>query len=206
MSVIAAVERLAMSPEASIDSGFRQGRDAVLRQLESRSGRDESALVDVYIAGMQDDIANLRQRALPFEVPADYVDFLEIYAGLIIDNDEFRLEVFGIGPRVEEWYGFIDSDEATAEPGKDGFLPVAALSSRGLLRHRSKRVEFYLDLAGVIQKQSVIGVGPWEGRDLPPETVLKDLAAHPTLWSKIADSFTEWLERVGVTRGAFNYF
>ena len=206
MSVIAAVERLRMLPEAYIDSGFRQGRDAVLRQLESRTGEDESASVDVYLAGMKDDIANLRQRALPFYVPEDYIEFLETYAGLSIDDIEFRLVVFGIGPRVEDWYASIVSDEAWAEPGKDGLLPVATLISRSLVRHRSKRVSFFIDLSGGIQEQCVIGVGPWGADDLRPQTVLKDPRAHSALWAKTANSFTEWLEQAGETRGAFNYF
>jgi hypothetical protein len=206
MSVEAAVERLRILPEAQIDSGLRQGRDAVLKQLESRTGQDERASVDVYVAGMQEHITSLRQRASPFEVPADYIEFLETYAGLSIYNEQYYLQVFGIGPQVEDWYASIISDEAKSDPGKDGFLKLAKLSSNRLVRHRSKRVEFYIDPSGVIKVQCIIGVGPWGGGDLRPETVLKDLRAHPALWAKTSISFTEWLELAGVPRGAFNYF
>jgi len=113
MSVVETVERWRSLPGAFVDSGFRQGRDEVLQQLETRSGQDESALVDVYLSGMQSDIETLRRRATPYAIPGDYILFLETYAGFSIEEDDrYYLNGYGIGPYVEEMYGSTDSDTA----------------------------------------------------------------------------------------------
>jgi hypothetical protein len=202
MNVIEVIERIQRFPDAFVDCSFRQGRDAILRQLNERTGEDEEAFVDVTIEGIQDTIATLIQKAAPYDIPDDYIFFLEFYGGLAIDRDDYYLALLGVGPMVEEWYGSVDSDEALQEPGKYGFLSLGSLNFRGR-RFRFQSVSFFLDLAGVVQKHCVIGVGPWGQHTLTPYTILKDVRAHPGMWRKIANSFTEWLEQAAETHGVF---
>jgi hypothetical protein len=198
------VERIRLLPEAFVDCGFRQGRDAFLRQLESRTGKDEAHLVDVYIEGCRETIAELVQRVAPYDIPDDYIFFLEFYGGLAIIRDDYYFALLGDGPMVEEWYGSVVSDEALKEPGKYGFLSLGLLSFRKG-KYQFQYIDFFLDLAGFVRKHCVIGVGPWGQGTLTSWTILKDVHAHPDMWQKMANSFAEWLEQVAETRGSFGY-
>lgn len=204
MDVREAVKRIQLLSGAFVDCSFRQGRNAVLKQLEERTGRDEEAFVDVYIQEMQDTMATLIHKAVPYEVPEDYIFFLEFYGGLAIDRDDYNFSILGIGPMVEDWYGSVESDEAFPEPAKYGFLSLGSLNFREG-KYKFQHVDFFLDLAGIIQKHCVIGVGPWGQAGPTPSTIIQDIHAHPGRWQKIAPSFTEWLEQAAETGGAFSY-
>lgn len=204
MNLIETVERIRLISGTFIDCGFGQGRDMFLKQLEERTGNDESALVDVDIQGSRDLITKLIKRANPYNIPDDYIFFLENYGGLAIDRPNYRFSVLGVGPMVEDWYASVISDEAIQEPGKYSFLSLGSLNFREG-RYKFQHVDFFLDLAGIIQKHCVIGVGPWGAEDLTPDIVIKDIYAYPGKWQKIANSFTEWLEQAAQTEGAFIY-
>jgi hypothetical protein len=199
------VERIRRLPEAYVDRSFGQGRDAFLRQLEQRTGRDEVASVDLYIEGSRNTITGLVQKIAPYHIPDDYIFFLEYYGGLFIKGDHYSLSVLGTGPMVEEWYSSVNSDDALHEVRQYGFLTLGSLGFGEHPNYRFQEVTFFLDVAGNVQKHCVIGVGPW-GQETPtPVDILKDIHAHPDQWRKATDSFTEWLEQAAETNGAFGY-
>lgn len=204
MDVRKAVEHIQRIPGAYVDCSFRQGRDKVLKQLNERSGRDEKDLLDASIRDIQNTIVELIQEAAPYHIPDDYIFFLEFYGGLAIDKDNYRFSVFGVGPMVEEWYASVVSDVAFSEPGKSGVLSLGRMSFR-TGEYQFQYVTFFLDLAGILQENCVIGIGPWGKEELTSFTIIKDIHAYPGMWRKIANSFTEWLEQTSETQGSFNY-
>lgn len=204
MSVIEIINRIQLLPEARVDANFRQGQDEILKQLNKRTGEDASASVVSFIENSQNAIPELTQKVMPYDIPDDYIFFLEYYGGLVIRSDNYFFSVLGIGPMVEEWYGGIISDEAFPEPGKYGFLSLGSLNFREG-KYKSQYVDFFLDLAGIVQKHCVIGVGPC-GKDDPNSfEIIKDIHAYSHKWRRIANSFIEWLELAAETRGVFVY-
>jgi hypothetical protein len=203
-AVVEAAERIRRLPDVFVDCGVGQGRDAFQKQLEERSGKDESASVDGHIDDLRSTIEELAMRATPYGLPDDYVYFLEFYGGLAIDTDDYYFAIMGVGAMVEERYSSVVSDEALQNPGAYGFLSLGVLSFRAG-EHRFQRVSFFLDLTGTIQRYCVIGVGPWGKGTLTPDAILKALPAHHAMWQMTASSFTGWLERAADTRGAFGY-
>ncbi len=206
------VERLRPLPGTYIDCGFRQGRDAVLKQFRQQLDQDaqynvdRSATIDRFLSEMRNDIVELVKRAAPYELPEDYIYFLEYYGGLAIDGANCNFSVFGIGPMVETWYGYINTaDHVLMESGKLGWQSLGRLVFRKGHKYDFQRVLFYVDLIGAVQKNSVIGVGPWDGVEPQELTILSDIHAHPDLWRKLANSFTEWLEQASETQGSFVY-
>jgi hypothetical protein len=204
MQVIQVVERIRLLSEAFVDSSIRQGRDTILEQLRERGGPTADKIVDAFIAEISDTIATVVGKAKPYEIPDDYIFFLEFYGGLAIDRDDYYFSVFGVGPWVEHWYSSIVSDAVLQEPGEYGFLSLGSTNIRKG-EHRLQRVHFVLDLAGTVQEYCVIGVGPWGLGTPDPETVLQDLQGHSEMWRKLANSFTEWLEQAVDTEGSFGY-
>lgn len=200
------VERIRLLPEAYVDCGLRQGRDMIQKQLNERAGEEEKVeFVDAFIEDIQNTIASLIQRAKPYDIPDDYISFLEYYGGLFLWNDKYTLSLFGTGPMVEEWYSSVVSDEALQEVGQYGFLTIGSLNFREQHKYKFQYVTFFLDLAGHVQKHCVIGIGPWGAETLTPLDILKDIHAYPGTWQKVANSFTEWLELAAETEGAFIY-
>lgn len=205
MDVRRAVERIQLLPEAFVDCSIRQGRDAVLKQLRERDGSIADRIVDAFIAeDIRDTIATVAGKAKPYEIPDDYIFFLEFYGGLAIDRDDYYFSVFGVGPWVEHWYSSIVSDAVLQEPGEYGFLSLGRVTvHKG--EPGSPYISFFLDLAGTVQKHCVIGVGPWGLGTPDPDVVLQDLHGHSAMWRKLANSFTEWLEQAADTEGSFGY-
>jgi hypothetical protein len=206
MNVKRVIERIQSMQDTYVDCSIRQGRDAIHSQLNERAGKDEEAFVDITIEGMKSTIAALVQRAMPYELPDDYVFFLEFSGGLAMYNDDSDgwFSILGVGPMVEDWYGSVDGDEAVQDPGKCGFL---SLGSRGFGKgkYRFKRIVFLLDLTGTIHKHCVIGIGPCGEDTLSLSTIINDIHSYPNMWRKIANSFTEWLEQAAETHGTFGY-
>ena len=204
-SVIRAVDRIRAIPGADVDRNFGQGRQAVRDQIEmqwtdlKRRGElreiptDYDAQCDELITVAQEERAKLHNLVAPHHLPDDYVFFLEYYGGLFIGIDDYSLLVDGIGPMTEQWYGFIMGDNV---PYKDGLLNIGSLS------YDDEYVILFLDLAGVVQQNCVIGVkcGEEEEPDFLP--VIRNL---PHCWTKLADSFTAWLERIAETGGTLGY-
>ena len=209
MKIIDIVEKLRPSSWAYIDVGFRQGREAVLRQYKQQFEpyeEEPSQPIDDSLAFWQDAIKDLRKRAAPYDVPEDYIFFLEHYGGLAIDGAKLYFSIHGIGPMVETWYGYMNSgDHVLLESTQLGWLSLGDLVFRGSHKYSNQRVLFFLDLAGTIQKFSVIGIGPWDGVTPRASSVLNDIHAHSGLWKILATSFTEFLEQAAETRGEFRY-
>jgi hypothetical protein len=198
--VIRAVDRIRSQPGAHVDRNFRQGHDAVLAQIQSRLDKGDEPFVDEFIADGQKDIAQLHTIVAPHHLPDDYVFFLEYCGGLLIETDDYNLLVDGIGPMVEEWYGFIMSDDLVYE---NGFLSISDLAFK---RERvGRHVRCFLDLSGIIHLDSIIGVqyGPSVGYGLL--SILRDPRAYPDRWTKLADSFTGWLDLVAATEGKLGF-
>ncbi|MCB9419478.1 MAG: hypothetical protein H6667_06725 [Ardenticatenaceae bacterium] len=106
---------------------------------------------------------------------------------------------------VEEDYSSIISDNVIYQSGEWGFLSLGGLGFRHE-KYKFQYASFFLDIAGIIQKDAVISIGPWGKDTLVPLGILKDVHAYPQAWRKISNSFTEWLEYAGLTRGLFDYF
>lgn len=186
------------------DRGVLQGRRAILEQLEKRSGQNEEAMADTFIASARKAVADLVSKSSPYMVPKEYLYFLGYYGGLCISRDSHYFQILGIGPMVEEWYAAIDSDAAILQPGESGWLAVGSLSF-GEGKFRFQHVDFLLDLAGVVHKGCVVGVGPWGKDDPTPIDVVGDLFSHADKWKIVANSFREWLEQAAETNGLFTY-
>src|SRR5690349_14735927 len=111
MEVSVIVEQIRSLPDAYVDCGFLQGRDAVSRQLQQRDGGysntakhkqqhdiDKDAPADKYISFMQEAITELIERAKPYEIPKEYITFLQRYGGIMIDREGYVFSTYGIGP------------------------------------------------------------------------------------------------------------
>ena len=205
MNLTEVVKRIEQFPGALVDCSFGQGRDAFLKQLEARTGRNEKYSVDMYIEDCRDTIAELIERVATYEIPDDYISFLELYGGFLLDFDDYHLSTLGIGPMVENWYSSIDSDDALSEINQYGFIHVGGLSFGKYPEEKIQVVTFLQDLAGTIEKHCVIGIGPWRVDTLTPIDISKDIHAYPDYWRKVANSFTEWLVQVAETQGRFGY-
>jgi hypothetical protein len=200
-NVIRAIGRIQLIPGAHVDRNFGQGRDAVVKQHQIRLEKEQVSFIDEFITESQQAIGELHAWVAPYHLPEDYVFFLEFYGGLQIKTDDYSFFIDGIGPMVEEWYGFIMGDDAYYE---NGFLAIADLPL--LAEERiDQRVTFFLDLAGIIHQGCVIGIPSWKLGELGFPPILQDPHAHAECWVKHADSFTEWLDQVAATGGGLGY-
>jgi hypothetical protein len=201
--VIRIVSRIQLIHRARVDRNFGQGRDAMFAQLQARFGKaciKDVSDVNNDFASSQKYLDELRTWVAPCRLPEDYVFFLKFCGGLLIKIPPYNCIVAGIGPMTEEWYGFIMGDDALCE---NGFLLVGTLAFKG--EKLGQYVHFFLDLSGIIHQYCVIGMEAPKptGASLVP--ILRNPHAHPGRWSKHGDSFTEWLERLAATEGAFGY-
>jgi len=230
-SIIRSVERLRSLPNAFVDVNFRQDREAFRKQLASRRELETISddEVDSYVTHVQESIAELVEKVSPYELPKEYRFFLEYYGGLELWNEnEFRFEIHGIGPMVlENYWDFIIHNWGERSdpllPGPRGLiiaglrldLEMAKAKALGVITQTitrpdginielvpSKRVEFRLDLAGIVEKGSIIGLGPDE-TDTSHPLSLGD--GDLRRWQKLSSTFSEWLELVADTQGLLGY-
>jgi hypothetical protein len=230
-SVINAVERIRQLPGAFVDVNYRQSRELFAKQMAGRMGVEalSSHEIDQDIAGLQGDIVGLAAKVEPYDLPENYVFFLEYYGGLAVwQPSEYRFEVQGVGPMVNEEYGDFAQDNWGQRndpllPGPRGLIiahlrldmDLSKAKARGLTPakmvnvHKQeveymppKWVEFRLDVAGTIQKHAILGLGPNEADALHP---LSFDDGDKRTWRKLADSFTDWLDLAAKTRGTFGY-
>ncbi len=218
MDVTEIVERIRTIPGAFVDCGFLQGRDAVIEQFQQRDKEysnavgyelpneiEKAAEADRFISFMQQAITELIERAKPYEIPKEYILFLQSYGGIMIDGMKHNFATYGIGPMVEDWYGYLNTaDHVLMESGKLGWLSLGRLVFRRGHKNEYQRVEFLLDLANSVRKDSVIGIGPWDGRE-PEELILSNLQSWNGKWTIVSNSFVEWLELARQTTGEFVY-
>ncbi|MEZ4645421.1 MAG: hypothetical protein R3E31_22265 [Chloroflexota bacterium] len=77
MELIDSVEQIKLLSGAFVDYGYRQGKDAILKQFNQRSGENEEDFVDNDIKNMKDTIAALMEKLAPYDIPKDYIFFLD---------------------------------------------------------------------------------------------------------------------------------
>lgn len=139
---------------------------------------------------------------MPHHLPDDYVFFIEWYGGLSIDDPHSHyFQIAGLGPMTDDWY----SDVLSSDGGlyENGLLLIGTLTftREGILQF----VKFFLDVAGTIKQYCVIAAGPLKPPYPNVVPILQSPQNHPTQWTKLADSFTGWLEQAAETRGTFGY-
>lgn len=230
-SVIKPVERIRMLPGAFVDVNYKQSRELFARQLAKRLDVATVAAeaIEKDMETLQSDVAELVGKVEPYALPEDYLYFLEYYGGLSVwVQNEYRFEIQGVGPMVNEEYGDFAQDNWKERqdpllPGPKGLIiahlrldmDLQKAKAKGLLPAKminvhkqeveivpSKWVQFRLDVAGTVQKGAVIGLGPNEA-DSPHPLSYED--GDQRAWRKLADSFSAWLEVAARTRGTFGY-
>jgi hypothetical protein len=191
----------------------------------------DEAEVDLQINGTQKSLHQLTDKVAPYTLPFDYIFFHEYYGGLAVQTETFRFEIHGCGPMTNDWYGDWVGDNwgeyvDPLLPGPRGliigYLRLDARLSPEKSRDRdattevaaspfdepwypaieSDWIEFRLDLAGMVQQHSIVGLGPNDGeRPHPLSLGSEDQRA----WRLIAPSFTAWIERAVETDAQFGY-
>jgi hypothetical protein len=201
MVIEAIVKKFASLPNARVDRNYRQGKNAVAEQMIDFFMVDElsSPDVDKFIAFSKRRFAKLRKMVAPNQLPEEYAFFLENYGGLCLVNEhdvpEFSLT--GIGPGMEDWYGDIveaNRQESAIRQLRIGSwnMPIPFIQSGGKpLSPRLQRFNFYIDLAGDLEKDSIVTAGPWDYKKTEKE------------WNVLAASFSEWLANIAETGGPY---
>ena len=195
------VESIRSISGAQVDRNFGQGPEAVLIQLETRSGQKEDmTFVADFITDAKGTLRELRELVLPHLLPDDYAFFLEFYGGFLIEATNYNFLLLGNGPLAGEWYPFILGDDGLYE---NGFLKIGILPFTG--KRISQRVSFFLDIAGVVHPHCIIGIPSWKLEGIRISVILQDLHGHSRIWTRHANSFTEWLGQVATTQGLLGY-
>ncbi len=209
-------------PGRHIDVGYRQGREAVLEQFhreyppeeqflqayapDERFQKDYASLADRLMTKMPAEIEELIKLARPYPLPEDYLFFLAYYGGLSIDGDNSRFSINGVGPLTNLWYGYLLGERVFLwASGKTGWQWLGDLAFRKGHPYEGQRVHFYLDLAGKVSQGCVIALTSAEMLGSLDVDLLKTIPTNPGLWTKVADSFTDWLKRAAETRGMFDF-
>lgn len=142
----------------------------------------------------------------PGDEPAGNRFFISYFGGLAIDDPSYTFDAFGYSPKATARYDIpMDGDQSLYE---HGWLAIGALSLTDEGQpHCGQLVHFFLDLTGDIGRGCVIAIPTWDcyERIRDPRVILRDMAAHTECWTKVAASFTDWLEAAARTRGAFDY-
>jgi len=191
----------------------------------------DEAEVDLQINGARRDLRELTGKVAPYTLPLDYIFFQEYYGGLAVQTGSFRFEIYGCGPMTNDWYSdwvcdnwgeYIDP----LLPGPRGLI-IGYLRLDAPLPLEKRRapsgtnqpaatpfdepwspdieshwIEFRLDLAGMVQPHSILGLGPNE-REQPHPLSLGD--DDKRAWRIIAPSFTAWIELATETNIQFGY-
>src|SRR6266545_462524 len=174
--IVQAVEKIRSIPDARIDQGIQRVTDETLRTM------------------LQRDFEELFAWVAPNYLPPDYRFFLEYYGGLSINTSFYAFDIRGIGPMHNGWYLHIIGSQGDFDEGlyENGFLEIGSLS---IIQTR-ERVRFFLDLGGSIEQQCIIGIAEG-GPDFKigdTEITLRQPHGHRQSWSKLADTFTSWIE------------
>lgn len=188
------VKKFASLPNARVDRNYKQGRNFVAEQMLGFSMIDDlsSPDVDKFIAHSKRKFAKLKKMVAPNQLPEEYAFFLKNYGGLCL-VDEYEVPEFtltGIGPGMEDWYGDIteaNQQKSEIEQLRIGSwnMPIPFIQSGGKpLSPRLQRFNFYIDLAGDLEKDSIVTAGPWDYKKPEKE------------WKFLAASFSEWLARI----------
>ena len=198
-SIEHSIKLFASLPNARIDRSYGQGKDAVAEQMLEFSMIDSlfSPDVEEFFALSKRKMSKLKKMVTPYELPKEYIDFLENYGGLCL-VDQHDVPVFtlaGVGAGIDHWYG--DIVEVNREATNIRQLrigswdrPISTVRPNGKpLSPRFERFGFYVDLAGDIEKDNILTAGPWDYRNPEKE------------WKILAHSFSEWLAKIAEAGG-----
>jgi hypothetical protein len=205
--IIAAVERMRSLPESRIDVGLGQGHETFLtykrKSLYHPQFSPAPVVGDDDIAYFEEALLEIQTWLAPNQLPKDYLFFLNYYGGLVVGGEHYALIIAGIGPMTEVWYSYIAGDSRAYE---GGLLKIAGFGF-GEEEDEGDTVFYFLDLGGAVHQYCVIGLSKQEldREGVGFKDVLPNPHAHPTCWTKVADSFTEWLELAADTRATFGY-
>jgi hypothetical protein len=221
--IIGAGAEISQLPHAFVDRGIGQGRQAIMDHLDPLPAPATVALAaqpryasltretpaqqaDRVIAGIAAYLSELDAWLAPHQLPEDYRFFISYYGGLAIDDPSYYVDIFGYGPKATARYDIpMDGDQSLYE---HGWLAIGSLSLKDDGQpHDGHLVHFFIDLAGNVQRGCVIALPTWgcyeSIRD--PRVILHDAQAHKDCWTRVAGSFTDWLDVAARTRGAFGY-
>jgi len=207
--IVEAMARISAIPGAFIDRGVIQGPTSIPVEMQRHpqmwTATDE-ATVAATIASLRAYWTDVDAWLVPNRLPDDFRFFLEFYGGLAIDQADYFFNIYGFGLSSPYRYeSILDGDDSLYE---HGWLAIGMLSLKDETQpHYGQLVHFFTDLVGNMRQGCVIAVPTWGCHDLShePHALLSDVAAHKGCWTKVADSFTEWLELAAQTRGTFDY-
>jgi hypothetical protein len=200
-----AMYRIARLPGANVDRGFGRGRDAVRQQLELLMEEEVSdLLLDGQFEDHQDHLKELQAWVLPYRIPDDYLYFIDLYGGLRIKTAEHIFVVNGFGPMCHEWYLPLIPEESPSEPGQNGLLYIGRVEFNNP-EQGFPAVLFFIDLAGIFQQDSILGMETRGTGDLSVAQVIAERSKYSSQWKVLANSFAEWLELVVQTQGTLGY-
>jgi len=221
--IIGAGGEIDQLPHAFVDHGTGRGRQAIIDYLDPLPASAERALTaqpryaplaretpaqraDRVIADIAAYLSELDAWLAPHQLPEDYRCFVAYYGGLAIDDPSYYFDIFGYGPKATAQYDIpMDGDQSLYE---HGWLAIGMLSLKDDGQpHAGHLVHFVIDLAGDVCRGCVIAIPTWgcyeSIRD--PRVILHDVHAHKDCWTRVADSFIDWLEMAARTHGAFDY-
>jgi hypothetical protein len=200
------VDRLARVEGSLIDCSVGQGLAMMCQHRSMQTGLHiDLSEIEAQATNIQDFLTQIRLWVEPYALPADYLQFIELYGGMKLNYIHWRIALFGIGPMVDEWYEFLMSDSAIMIPAEDGFLHIGSLVFTQPRDGYYPRVHFVLDLAGKIQRGSVIALEPRTIDQLSARVIVADPAAYPAYWQISAPTFAAWLQRILDTHGMLGF-
>ncbi len=198
------IEQIRCLPDARVDCGTEQGRDRFFVQLGRHITTPELLELpfELYVLETNKSLARIENLIRPYSLPADYLSFLKRYGGITISSRDFNFASLGFGPMAEEWYPYLVGKAGYYE---NGFLKIGNLRIRNFVENIYMYVFFFLDIGAGIQQYCVIQVSMWKLGNLDLKDVLRELQPCSFCWSKVAGSFTEWLQIAATTRGRFEH-
>lgn len=193
--IIEALNQIVMIPWALVDRNFRQGNGAVSEQLLLKTGEAPSSeIVRLIIKDSREGVIQLTEMVAPYQLPKNYVFFLEYSGGLIIKTENYQLGLYGLGPMALHWYGDIIALNYLPElPKKSIHIGYLSLSSEA-----RGNVDFILDTAGIVAPQSIFALGPGHSEVPHPFALREDDIRN---WTKLANSFSDFLIQIAETEG-----
>jgi hypothetical protein len=218
-AIIQALKEIERIPGSFVDRNFGQGFEILFNhfaQLKAEFGiKVDNKYVNDFIKWNKSAIEKYKLELKPYSLPSDYVFFLEYCGGLHIDRvDEiekyspdkgnYYFNINGIGPMAWHWYSLI-GDETTYTNFQDkGLIDIGSLSNHSKPGDENSMFSFFMDLGGVIRKNSVLGIREYnKGASL--DEIFANFNQYPEVAKISANSFTEWFELIAQTQGTLDY-
>ncbi len=123
-------------------------------------------------------------------------------------NGLYYFQAYGYGMQATYQYDIpMDGDDSHYE---NGLLVIGTLTLHEKAHaYYNRPIYFISDLGGRVQQGCVLAMPSGEWKRFPAihdiEDVMRDLVTYRDCWTKVADSFTDWLEEVASTQGTLGY-